>query len=184
MGPMLASRTLLVIELIYPYWENVTIVTIFFIFICSAQSRLPCLCRAYKNEENCFHSNIYEIIDFHDDVIKWKHFPCYWPFVQGIHRSPVNSPHKGQWRGALMFSLICAWINAWVNNREAGDLRSHRAHYGVIVMSLEGVGMVVGVVWWVIAVHDRRRTTEQNPLQKISMMHGKYPQINNFFISF
>ena len=47
----------------------------------------------------------------HDDVIKWKHFPRYWPFVRGIHRSPVNSPHKGQWRGALMFSLICAWIN-------------------------------------------------------------------------
>ena len=38
-------------------------------------------------------------------------------------RSPVNSPHKGQWRGAFMFSLICAWINRWVNNREAGDLR-------------------------------------------------------------
>ena len=36
------------------------------------------------------------IILSHDDVIKWKHFPCYWPFVQGIHRSPVNSPHKGQ----------------------------------------------------------------------------------------
>ena len=57
----------------------------------------------------------------HDDVIKWKHFPRYLPFVRGIHRSPVNSPHKGQWRGALMFSLICVWINGWVNNREAGD---------------------------------------------------------------
>ena len=44
--------------------------------------------------------------------------------------------HKGQWRGALMFSLICAWINGWVNNLEAGDLRCHRAHYHVIVMSL------------------------------------------------
>ena len=44
----------------------------------------------------------------HDDVIKWKHFRCYWPFVWGIHRSPVNSPNKGQWRGALVFSLICA----------------------------------------------------------------------------
>ena len=44
----------------------------------------------------------------HDDVIKWKHFPRYWPFVWGIHRSPVFSPHKGQWRGALMFSLIWA----------------------------------------------------------------------------
>ena len=70
----------------------------------------------------------------HDDVIKWKHFPRYWPFVREIHRSPVNSPHKGQWRGALMFSLICAWINGWVNNREAGDLRRYRAHYDVSVM--------------------------------------------------
>ena len=50
----------------------------------------------------------------HDDVIKWKHFPRYWPFVRGIHWSPVNSPHKGQWRRALMFSLICARINGWV----------------------------------------------------------------------
>ena len=64
----------------------------------------------------------------HDDVIKWKHFPRYWPFVRGIHRSPVNSTHKGQWRGALMFSLICAWINGWINTCEAGDLRRHRAH--------------------------------------------------------
>ena len=31
-------------------------------------------------------------------------------------------------------SSICAWINGWVNNREAGDLRRHRAHYDVIVM--------------------------------------------------
>ena len=71
----------------------------------------------------------------HDDVIKWKHFPRYWPFVRGIHRSPVNTPHKGQWRGALMFTLICARINGWVNNREAGDLRRYRAHYDVIVMA-------------------------------------------------
>ena len=49
-------------------------------------------------------------------------------------RSPVNSPHKGQWRGALMFSLICVWINGWVNNRETGDLRRYRAHYDVTVM--------------------------------------------------
>ena len=71
----------------------------------------------------------------HDDVIKWKHFPRNWSFVRGIHRSPVNSPHKGQWRGALMISLICVWINDWVNNREAGDWRRYRAHYDVIVMS-------------------------------------------------
>ena len=68
----------------------------------------------------------------HDDVITWKHFPRYWPFVRGIHRSPVNSPHKGQWRGALMFSLIYARIN----NRDAGDLRRHRTHYDVIIMNI------------------------------------------------
>ena len=70
----------------------------------------------------------------HDDVIKWKHFPRYWPFVRRIHRSPVNSPHKGQWRGALMCPLICVCINDWVNNGEAGDLRRYRIHYDVIVM--------------------------------------------------
>ena len=73
----------------------------------------------------------------HDDVIKWKHFPRYWPFVRGMHRSPVNSPHKGQWRGALMFTLIGSRINGWVSNREAGDLRRHRAHYDVTVMQMQ-----------------------------------------------
>ena len=70
-----------------------------------------------------------------DDVSKWKHFPPYWPFVRGIHRSPINSPHKGQWRRALMFSFICDWINGCVNNREAGDLRRNNAHYDVMVMT-------------------------------------------------
>ena len=72
---------------------------------------------------------------WHDDVIKWKLFPRYWPFVRGKHRSPVNSQHKGQWRGALMFSLFCVWINGWVNNHEDGDLRRYRAHYDVTVMT-------------------------------------------------
>ena len=71
---------------------------------------------------------------YHDDVIKWKHFLRYWRFVRRIHRSPVNSAHKGQWRGALMFSLICTWIYSWVNNPEAGDLRRYRAHCDVSVM--------------------------------------------------
>ena len=56
------------------------------------------------------------IISRHDDVIKWKHFPRYWPFVRGIYRSPVNSPHKGRWRGAMTFSLICVWTNSWLQN--------------------------------------------------------------------
>ena len=63
-----------------------------------------------------------------------EHFPRYWTFVRGIHRSPVHSQRKGQWRGAFMFSLICIWINGWVNKREASDLRRYRAHYDVTVM--------------------------------------------------
>ena len=63
-----------------------------------------------------FHKVSEFISAYHDDVIKWKHFCRYWPFVQGIHRSPVNSPHKGQWCGALMFSLICTW-HKWLSKQ-------------------------------------------------------------------
>ena len=82
------------------------------------------------------HSNLQIFYDriLHDDVIKWKHFPRYWPFVREIHWSPVNSFHKGKRRGALMFSLICAWTNGWANNREAGNLRRHSAVYDVTLM--------------------------------------------------
>ena len=52
---------------------------------------------------------ILNINQTHYDVIKWKLFPCYWPFVRGINWSAVDSPHKGQWRGALMVLFICVW---------------------------------------------------------------------------
>ena len=64
---------------------------------------------------------IFQQVATYDDAIKWKHFPCYWPFVRGFHRSPMNSHQKDQWRKALIYSSICAWTNGWVNNREAGD---------------------------------------------------------------
>ena len=68
----------------------------------------------------------------------WRHqmetFSALLAICAGNSPVPVNSPHKGQRRGALMFSLICVWINDWVNNREAGDLRRYRDHYYVIVM--------------------------------------------------
>ena len=83
----------------------------------------------------------------HDDVIKWKHFPRYWPFVRGIHRSPVNSPHKGQWRGALMFSFICAWLNGWANTRKAGGVRGHLTIYDVIVMSIHLLYRLFRLKW-------------------------------------
>ena len=69
----------------------------------------------------------------HDDVIEWKHSPRYWPFVRGIHWSPVDSPYKDQWRGALMLSLI--WTNSLANNRGVGDLRHNRTNYEVTAMT-------------------------------------------------
>ena len=66
-------------------------------------------------------------------------FPRYCPFV----RSPVNSPHRGQWRRASMFSLICAWTKGWTNHRDSGDLRCRRAHYNVTLM--EAMECFVGV---------------------------------------
>ena len=68
----------------------------------------------------------------------WRHqmetFSALLALCAGNSPVPVNSPHKGQWRRALMFYLIYDWRNSWVNNREAGDLRRHPAHYHVIVM--------------------------------------------------
>ena len=76
------------------------------------------------------------------DVTKWKLLPRYWPFVREIQRSPANSPRKGQWRGALMVSMISAWTNSWANNADAGDLRRHRSHNDVTLLisqRLDGV---------------------------------------------
>ena len=42
---------------------------------------------------------------------------------------PVDSLHKGQWGGALIFSLIYVWSITWENNKDAGDLRRASAHY-------------------------------------------------------
>ena len=99
---------------------------------CDGQFFVPCLYKAYCLMLLCNCA-------IETNSPSWwrqqmEHFPCYWHFVKGIHRWPVNSLHKGQWRWALMFSLIWAWRNGWVNNRDAGDLRQHRAHYDVTVM--------------------------------------------------
>ena len=69
----------------------------------------------------------------------WRHcnvqaVPCHRAWYEEVDPGHHYAYAKGQWRGALMFSLFCARINDWVNNREAGDLWRHRAHYDVIVM--------------------------------------------------
>ena len=91
----------------------------------------PYICFSLRGNQT---TSIVGRVSIHDDIIKWKHFPRYWRFVRGIHRWPVNSPHKGQWCWALMFFVMCVWINSWVNNHEAGDFRCHHAHYDVTVM--------------------------------------------------
>ena len=65
-----------------------------------------------------------------------------------IHLPTVNSPHKGQWCGALIFSLICVSTNGWINNRDAGDLRRYRAHHDVKVMGLSRVDHLEPVLTW------------------------------------
>ena len=95
--------------------------------------------KLFLKKINTHHSVLFWIlliIQLHDDAIKWKHFPCYWPFVRGIHQSLVNSPHKGQWCRTLLFFLNCTWTHGWVNNRGTGDLRRNRTHYDVIVMDV------------------------------------------------
>ena len=67
----------------------------------------------------------------------WHHqmetFSTLWAICAG--NSLVLFLHKGQWRGALMFSTISACINGWVNNPEASDFRCRHAHYDVMVMN-------------------------------------------------
>ena len=101
--------------------------------------------------------------------------------------SPVNSPHKGQWRGALMFSLICVWMNGWVNNREAGDLIRHRAHYDAIVMDHECAIHTYRLLFWIqgsvcilgyISTTNVKVKTQKNRLLIIS-----FPQLLSDFVN-
>ena len=114
----------------------------------------------------------------------WRHqmetFSALLAFVRGIHRSPVNSPNKGQLRGALMFSLICAWINGWVNNREAGDLRHHRAHNDAIVMFKM---IVLEMQEWLWTLTQKMFELHQViPNDAVSGLHPyvQYPQLGHF----
>ena len=68
----------------------------------------------------------------HDGVIKWKVFRVT-ALCEG-NRSPVDSLHKGQWRGALMFSLIFAWTNGWANVQDPDVLNRHGVHYDITAM--------------------------------------------------
>ena len=70
---------------------------------------------------------------YYDNIMPWKFFPRYWLFCRGIHRSPVDSTHKGPVTRVLIFSVTSAYTNGWMNHRVAGGLR-HYNNCDVIVM--------------------------------------------------
>ena len=114
----------------------------------------------------------FSIIIVHDDVIKRKHFPRQWSFVRGIHQWPLNSPHNAQWRGALMFFLICAWIKGWVNNREAGDLIRHRTLFNIAMYLYF---LHARLLSWLDAIQYQNKTRVCCPFKHITF----YYEINH-----
>ena len=88
----------------------------------------------------------------------------------------VNSPHKGQWRGALMFSLICARIKDWVNNREAGDLRRHHGQYDANVMLIKGNC----IMHYLMTRWQGRTLSMSNKWCLLPEYHYKDDKIDNF----
>ena len=97
-----------------------------------------CLWPSLTHEPNTTQELSYHCCMTENWLAWWRHqmetFSALLALCAGNSPVPVNSPHKGQWRGALMSSFIYAWINDEVNNREAGDLRRQDGHYDVIVM--------------------------------------------------
>ena len=108
---------------------------LYMIWLSSRVTTRTSRCFTTHGETQMSHDSATRTLSF---VTWWRHqleiFSTFLVFVRGLHRSPMNSPHKGQWRGALVFSVICAWTNGWVNNREASDVRRHHAHYDVTVI--------------------------------------------------
>ena len=81
---------------------------------------------------------------------------------------PGEFPAQKQWRGALMFSLICVWINGWVNN--CGDLRRYRTHCDVTVM-----GMLCVTALYVIVKSASNLSNNKVP-SYFSSLHKKVSQ--------
>ena len=103
----------------------------------------------------CQHST--SIRMHHDDVIKWKHFRVTGHFVREIHRSLANTLTKASDAELWCFLRSVPWINGWVNNREAADLRRHRAHYDVIVMFIYRY-LIIRIMYgiWNIYIQQKR----------------------------
>ena len=115
----------------------------------------------------------------HDDVIKWKHLPRYWPFVwefTGPGEFPAQRPVTRSFDGFF----TCAWITDWVNYREAGDLRRYRAHYDVTVMRAvsrrqSGAHKILVTGWHVCKhVYEIHKKHSHVPFDFLSWRHYLY----------
>ena len=93
---------------------------------------------------------------------------------------------KAQWRGTLMFSLICVWINGRVKNREIGDLRRHRTHYDVTVVVVKTLHQNVHYcdITMSAMVHVMAFTTRQQTITWASRGPYKYLSISAIDIGF
>ena len=126
-GYTMASLNRHIFRVTGPLWGESTIAISRGLFFCWQ--------RYFRPVKRCL-KNVLMMVSmrYADVIIKWKHYPRNWPFVRGIHRWQVDSSYKGQWRGALMSSVICVLTNVWANNVDAGNMRHYRAQYHVTIM--------------------------------------------------
>ena len=116
-------------------------------------------------------------VQFGSSMMTWSDgniFRVTGPLWGGIHWSLVNSPHKDQGVGALMFSLICSWTNGWVNNRDAGDVRRHCAYYGVSLFKLT-IFVLFDLEVWRMTLKNNRAPM---PHQALCMISSPYINSN------
>ena len=107
--------------------------------------------------------------------------------VISVIKIRLNSPHKSQWRRALMCSLICVWLNGWVNNREAGDFRRYRTHYDVTVMILTCIPGLPAYTasemsFWRKFPTDQWRKFRQNDDISVLMYHRIYTRSHTYVL--
>ena len=122
----------------------------------------------------------------HDDVIKWKHLPRYWLLVRGIHRSQVNFPHKGKWRGALVFSLICTWTNSWRRRWFQTPSRLLWRHFNecfILNRIIWTHGYFLGKTLWyyLISFFGQQKMHFMNRMQYCSCVDGHISERRIFF---
>ena len=111
-------------------YRNSVIFAAYFIWISQNICHIMHWCQiSFHIPRQCVHANA--------NTTLWRHqmetFPRYWPFVRGIHQSPVDYPEKGLWHGALTLYLICASTNDWT--------------IGVSVI-WDAIALIITSLWW------------------------------------